>query len=914
MQNLKLGFLHFLILQSFYFTQSSGVNSTAVKADVGVILDLDTTLGKILKSCITMAIEDFYSNRSYNTMIEPHFRDSKTDVVAATSAAIDLLKNTQVMAIFGPQRSTQANFVIDIANKVKVPIISPATIPSLSPQESPYFIRSSWCSSSQAKAVAAIVKNFGWREVVLVHEDTSYGIGLLQFFTQYLSESDAFVSNMTAISPSADKDGILGRLDELRKMRTRVFVVHMAQPLASRFFKVARGAGMMEKGYVWIMPGVIPGLLDSESVEAMQGVVGVKAYFRKSGEVRRFEKRLRKRFYEEDMELERPELNVFGLWAYDSMVALAEAVEGADVTYPLFEREALLGNVTDLEEIGISNNGPKVAPLVRNFRSKGLSGDFMTKNGELQPSVFEIVNVIGDGAYRVGFWREGRGISKRLGGDDGGGDGGTGRRLGPVVWPGQTSEVPRGWVPNGWGKKLRVGVPLKGRTNGLISVEVDEKTKKVKPSGLCIDVFEEVMRSMPYHVEFEYVVFNNVDENSTGSNYDRLIDQVFYKNFDVVVAGITISANRSKYVDFTIPYIESGASAVIPIVDDENAWIFMRPLTMGLWLTIGAYFIFTGFVVWALEHRVNEEFRGPPLQQVGMMFWFSFSTLVFAHKEKVKSNLSRFVVIVWLFAVLVLTSSYTASLTSMLTVRQLDPADIRDLTRKGEYIGYKEGSFMRSVLEDTKSDKSKFKIYTSFDEYDQGLTLGSWKGGVGAVVDNLPSIRLFLKDYCHKYTMIASTYRKSGFGFAFQKGSPLAPDVSRVILQVKDNGKMDEISDYWFGQENCGCRNGTTIAGKRLDLDHFKGLFLISGLSSLSALAISLLIFIYKNRSVLTTRGPIKRKLSDLAGAFDREREDKSSKESRTSFEERDVEEGRISQDVEELSSIELAVITTQPN
>ena len=132
-------------------------------------------------------------------------------------------------------------------------------------------------------------------------------------------------------------------------------------------------------------------------------------------------------------------------------------------------------------------------------------------------------------------------------------------------------------------------------------------------------------------------------------------------------------------------------------------------------------------------------------------------------EEKVKSNLSRFVVIVWLFAVLVLTSSYTASLTSMLTVQQLDPADIRDLTRKGEYIGYKNGSFMRSVLESTNSDK--LKIYTSFEEYDDGLTLGSWKGGVGAIVDNLPSIKLFLKQYCHKYTMINSTYKKSGIGF-----------------------------------------------------------------------------------------------------------------------------------------------------
>jgi glutamate receptor, ionotropic, plant len=41
--------------------------------------------------------------------------------------------------------------------------------------------------------------------------------------------------------------------------------------------------------------------------------------------------------------------------------------------------------------------------------------------------------------------------------------------------------------------------------------------------------------------------------------------------------------------------------------------------------------------------------------------------LLFA-EEKLESNLSRFVVIIWVFVVLILTSSYTASLTSMLTV------------------------------------------------------------------------------------------------------------------------------------------------------------------------------------------------------------------------------------------------------
>lgn len=133
-----------------------------------------------------------------------------------------------------------------------------------------------------------------------------------------------------------------------------------------------------------------------------------------------------------------------------------------------------------------------------------------------------------------------------------------------------------------------------------------------------------------------------------------------------------------------------------------------------------------------------------------------------------KSNLTRFVLIVWVFVVLVLTSSYTANLTSMLTLQQLQPKvnEVDDLIKNGEYVGYQEGSFVSGFLMDNmKFDSSKFRIYSTLEDYDVALSRGSRNGGVGAVVDELPYIRLFLSKYCHKYTMIGPTYRTSGFGF-----------------------------------------------------------------------------------------------------------------------------------------------------
>ena len=107
------------------------------------------------------------------------------------------------------------------------------------------------------------------------------------------------------------------------------------------------------------------------------------------------------------------------------------------------------------------------------------------------------------------------------------------------------------------------------------------------------------------------------------------------QKFDAVIGDTTIVANRSSYVDFTLPYSESGVSMVVSMKDNEkkNMWIFLKPLSWDLWLVIGAVSIFIGLVTWVLEHRVNTKFRGPPDQQIGTIFLFSFATLTSSYSK-----------------------------------------------------------------------------------------------------------------------------------------------------------------------------------------------------------------------------------------------------------------------------------------
>ncbi|KAK1414199.1 hypothetical protein QVD17_29940 [Tagetes erecta] len=842
---------------------------TKIEIPIGVILDTSLSTGKMSKTCISMAIHDFYKkNCNYTSVIRPYFRDSESDDVQAASAAIDLMKNVNVMAIIGPMSSSQADFVIELGNKAKVPIISPASSPSLSPIDNAYFIRSSPDSTVQLKPIVELIKRFNWSEIVFVYEDGEYGRGLVPYLSEAMRTIGTKVTSQIVVYPSFSDDQILVELYKLKTMQTRVFVVHALPGLASRWFKKVSEAGMMDDGYVWIITDVLTSRLHylDHKDETMQGVIGVKSYIPKSNEWTAFKKRWKREFRSRYPEDDETELDISGIWLYDAVFGLAMALEKKPVTNTNSQFSSSVKiNETDLDVIQALETGKTLLPLIRNFRFNGLSGDFNVLNGQLQSSVYEIVNIIGNGEKTIGFWSPEHSISKQLNSETKG--------LKRITWPGDTHVIPRGWeIPTANKNRLKIGVPVKGGFDQFINSYINPETEQLVMTGFCVDVFNAVVNALPYALKYEFVPFVSSDGISPAGSYNDLIFNLSNGGFDAVVGDITILANRSENVTFTLPYTEAGVSLIVLIQDEiKSPWIFMRPLENKLWVTIGVFLVYTGFVVWVFEHRVNKEFRGPAYKQVGMLLWFSFSTLVYAHREKLISNLSRFVVIVWVFVVLVLTSSYTASLTSMLTVQQLRPryTDLNEIKLKGESIGYQEGSFVRDVLIEMGFNDSQLKNYSTYDQYDNALKLGSQNGGVSAIMDELPYIRVFLAKYCVNYTVTPLTNKTAGFGFAFPKESQLVHDFSKAVLQVTETQLMN-ITNHWFNDEaSCDLYTKARPRSGELGLDSFKGVFLITGLSTTSALLIFFFMFLYQNREMLVSRDSISQKLTVIANIYD---------------------------------------------
>lgn len=126
----------------------------------------------------------------------------------------------------------------------------------------------------------------------------------------------------------------------------------------------------------------------------------------------------------------------------------------------------------------------------------------------------------------------------------------------------------------------------------------------------------------------------------------------------------------------------------------------------------------------------------------------------------------------WLFVILIVTASFTASLTSMMTVSRLKPSVLGIETLRGTNaaVGCNGNSFIvRYLVQVLNFNPEKIKKINSIDEYPEAFK----NGDIAAAFFVEPHAKVFLAKYCKGYIMTGPSFKLGGFGFVSAVLSPL---------------------------------------------------------------------------------------------------------------------------------------------
>ncbi|KAK1405106.1 Glutamate receptor [Heracleum sosnowskyi] len=808
--------------------------ATSTQVVIGAVIDNTSRAGMEANVSLRMALDDI--SKQTNQSFVLRVINSQGEPAKAALAAIRLIDSEKVQVILGPHTWQEASRVVEISNQGQIPTFSLAdSNPMWATEHWPFLVQASTSNQdAQMKAVAAIVQSWDWRRVTLIYEeDTDSTFGrVIPNLLESLQDVGAEIRHLVPLPPYATS--LSEQLIRLKRDQCRVFVVHTTLKLATRLFQEAEQMQMIEKDYVWITTNTISDLLYSVNIStifSMQGVIGVKRHFPEiTSQFVEFKKRFRLKFSVEYPKEENNEPGIFAVEAYDTMWVVATTL--AKMNNQITNRSQLFFEKLSLKDFsGITG---RVHAIDRKYESS---------------HIFGVVNVIGKSYRELGIWTEKLGFSKHT--VNRALYNSSMKNLGQVVWPGDPMHIPKGWSVPSSTDSLKIGVPAESMFKQFVDVVYDPQTDNFSCKGYAIDIFNEVRARLPYYLSYEFIPYHGT--------YDSLVEQIYLKKFDAVVGDVAVVADRCKHADFTHTYSDSGLAMVVPVQSKmpHKSWLFLKPFSKAMWLLILAITIYNGFVIWLIERKHSPRLRGSATDQAGIVIWLSFTTLFSLNGGKLHSNLSRISIVVWLFVALVITQSYTASLTSMLTVKKLEPtvSDIETLKTRNAKIGYGKRAFVDKYLEEVLGFKSyNLKNFSSPKEFAQALKTGEIAAGFLN-----GSYQLFLAKYCKSFVVAGPTYKVGGFGFAFSKGSPLVTDVNKALLEVFESGKLRELEDKMIGSERCVEVDSSNDDEISLSLNSFWILFALTGGITTCALTIYVLDGLRRRHQ----RRRLSRKVSD---------------------------------------------------
>jgi polar amino acid transport system substrate-binding protein len=297
--------------------------------------------------------------------------------------------------------------------------------------------------------------------------------------------------------------------------------------------------------------------------------------------------------------------------------------------------------------------------------------------------------------------------------------------------------------------------------------------------GISVDLWRRIADQMHLRYRFQETTLKG------------LIDGVADGSLDAAVAALTVTGPRHRVVDFTQPFYSTGLGIAVaqdagitwwPIVGNVFSVGFLGAVAVLFGVSLGV-----GVLLWLVERRHNEHF-GIHRRGLGSSVWWSAVAMTqcgHAAGEKVPVTLpGRLIAIVWMVASVIVIASFTAALTSQLTLKQLrgtvhSEADLRYVrvaaitgTETIEYLGHQHIA------------------YQAFADPEAGLT-ALQKGKVDAFVYDRPLLLWLVNErFSGSLQVLDATFDSQVYAIALPQESKLRVKIDLTLLDAVR-------SDWW---------------------------------------------------------------------------------------------------------------------
>ncbi len=316
-----------------------------------------------------------------------------------------------------------------------------------------------------------------------------------------------------------------------------------------------------------------------------------------------------------------------------------------------------------------------------------------------------------------------------------------------------------------------------------ISIQTFAKNDQEKPDTLIIGYYP----SAPFIIETGEgldgisIWLWNAIQQETGHPYklkkmtlNQVLAGIDKGEIDMTLNPLTITRERSRFMDFSVPYYISNSSVMVPSVSTfEKGLQFVSSFfSLNFFRAIGALFLVVfifGTLAWIFEHRKNPDEFKPGIKGLWSGIWWSavtMTTVGYGDKSP-KTTGGRVIALIWMFSAIIIISGFTASIASSLTVNQLSWNQNSIDSFKEKKVAVVKNSATSAFLE--QRFFKNLKEYKSLNDCRNALA----NGKVEAVSHDEPQIQHIInQDTLDQFEVLPISYNSQLYAFGYKESIP----------------------------------------------------------------------------------------------------------------------------------------------
>ena len=310
-------------------------------------------------------------------------------------------------------------------------------------------------------------------------------------------------------------------------------------------------------------------------------------------------------------------------------------------------------------------------------------------------------------------------------------------------------------------------------------------------SGFSIDVFDAIAKNIG--VDYSIYSVNSIA---------KMLDDVKRGEADVATAALGITSDREEMLEFSHSYYETGLQIMIPQRESSISTVPFAILSIIFSKEVMFIFIFffgvlliSAHIIWFSEKNNNDDFPDSYWSGLGVSIWWAAVTVTtVGYGDKTPKGIpGRVFGLIWIFAGYFAFSYFTATVTSTVTLQEIE-SNIQNVE---DLYGHRVATVSNSAAEYYLTQNGiRPSTYNTVSEAAGALMDGKTE----AVVYDAPVLQHFVSEEGYGEVMVTGQlFQQQYYGFALQKDSELRKEINLGYLNLLENGEYEQIRNRWFG-------------------------------------------------------------------------------------------------------------------